>query len=150
MSTKKPAATAAIPAAANTNVDNVVNVVKLSASDLFAPVDLTRLEIPELSRNGQPGIIFLRTLTAGDVVPLITATTGDDGKPAVASDFQHSLVALAAVDENGNQLFANADEVRKVRLSIYNRISSALAGIELPDVLAGKAPKPNGEGSPTV
>lgn len=134
----------------NTAVSAVANnnVVKLSASDLYAPVELTRLEIPELSRDGQPGIIFLRTLTAGDVVPLITATNAN-GEPGVASDFQHQLVALAAVDENGNPLFANADEVRRVRLSIYNRISSALAGIELPEVLAGKAPKPSGDASLT-
>ena len=120
-------------------------VVKLAANDLFAPDELTRLEIPELSRDGQPGIIFLRTLTAGDVVPLITANA-EEGK-GVASDFQHQLIALAAVNEDGTPLFASADEVRKVRLSIYNRISSALAGIELPEVLAGKAPKPAGEGS---
>lgn len=143
MPSKKTASPAAV-------VENT-NVVKLSASDLFAPVELTRLEIPELSRDGQLGVIYLRTLTAGDVVPLITANT-EDGKPGsgVTSDFQHQLIALAAVNEDGTPMFADASEVKKVRLSIYNRISSALAGIELPELLAGKAPKPSGEGSSIV
>ncbi len=115
-----------------------------TATDFMVPTTLREIEIPEMPQaDGTPTVVFARNLSAGDVLEVFAAMpetaaavaasqSGSDTPPNVAAaqmaatQMPHELVARAIVNFDGSRIFKSADEVRHVRLDVFNRLVSAV------------------------
>lgn len=98
------------------------NQVALTGADLLAAPNLKRLEIPELSRGGVVGVVFVRPPNAGDVVKFISVPEADRLKATIG------LVAGSIVDENGADLFnpAQVERLAEMDMRVFSRLSGAV------------------------
>lgn len=105
----------------------------LTADDfLSSSSSLKRVEIPEISKDGKPGVVFLKPLTAGDILDHMKLT------PERQSENNTHLIIRSVVDENGNPLFnsESAQSLRSVRASVYSRLVNEISK-ELKEVESG-------------
>jgi len=112
--------------------ENQADINILSATDIFSGGDVpfTPLEIPELTKNGKPGVVFLRSPSAGDVLDFATKSTDPD--TAVQHEALIVMITQCVVDQNGKRLFQDETRVREIPFSIFTRLMDAvnkLAGI---------------------
>lgn len=128
----------------------------LSIADLLRPVDVERLEIPELPKgpDGKPGVVYYKPLVAGDVIDVAESSDGKADK-----DSMLKLLTRSLCNPDGTPLFSLEDikQLRDMRASVFNRITAAVNGSMAPDgTKTGKADSPSSEtastgtASPTV
>lgn len=79
----------------------------LNRAAIDAANDLASADVPVPEWNG---VVRLRMMTADDQLALMS--TKDAGEPADESPFIYRLVAMCAVDEQGNRLWPTADDVK--------------------------------------
>lgn len=97
----------------------------LSKEDILGGGDdpFTPLEIPELKKNGQAGIVHLRALPAGDM--LAFAATPSESQ----NDALFTLIAKAVVNPDGTPIFndsTDVDSLKSVSISVFNRLAQAI------------------------
>lgn len=111
----------------------------LSAEDLFSGGGLVRLEIPEIPRNGQPGVVFIKPPSAADVLKFVHDRSADGGTD-LDNDHMAALVAKCIVDESGASLFSEeqATHIQDVRMDVFTRLSEAITKLTNPTTDAEK------------
>lgn len=110
---KDKAATAAtVETVANvTNVNNVTNdsSFDLTAEDIFTGNPPEMLEIPERSKNGRPGVLFIAEIPARSTMKLFKSRNID---PASDDDsWLFEMMSLSIVNRNGNRLFDTPEKI---------------------------------------
>jgi hypothetical protein len=129
--------------------DTVLTSNLLTIADLVAPPSITPLEIPELTKDGKPGVVHIRPLLAGDVMDIVTASEGKADTSAVMR-----MVAYALVHPDGTPMLQGADaalQLRAMPQSIFSRISAAVTGTIVTTPETGKdSAATTGAASPTA
>jgi hypothetical protein len=96
----------------------------LTAEDIFSGGDdlVSPLRIPELSKNGKPGIVYLKLLSAGDVLDFSEADEGSRKERLLP------LIAKAVVHQDGTPMFSQEQVARlsEIRVDVFNRLSRAV------------------------
>ena len=120
----------------------------LTAEDFFSGGDepLNRLEIPELRKGGRPGVVFLKQLTAGELMEFKTA-------PADSQDEANlKLVAGAVCDASGKQIFSSEADLKKLPMKAVNRIAKAVMDdfTSKSDAVGNESSGATGTDSPTA
>jgi hypothetical protein len=106
----------------------------LSAEEILAADDLrhTDVPVPEWTPgyieggDVEPRAVRLRVLQADEAIDFATSLQGADA--GVKNELVISLIAVCAIDENGDRLFAE-DQVaglRKKSFSVYQRLQNAV------------------------
>ncbi len=95
----------------------------LSREDIFKGGDIpfTPVEIPELDKDGRPGVVYLKQPAAGDVLDFAGLEDGDERNDGILD-----MVRKVTVDSNGKQIFNANDEMEKLPLGVFTRISNAV------------------------
>ena len=108
----------------------------LSAADILRGGDqpYKRIELP-IQKNGKPGIIYLRHLTAGEVLDF---QAGDEDQRQEAL---LELMPAACVDESGKRIFEGftKEQLRSMPIAVFSAISGAvteMAGLTKPSASA--------------
>lgn len=110
----------------------------LSAEDFFRGGDdpYRRVEIPELVKNGEPGIVYVKSLTTGQVFDFAERVNPETNPSANdRSQAMLEMIARAIVTEDGAAIFDTPEKVsrlREVSMAAYKRLSTAvneMAGI---------------------
>lgn len=114
----------AVAAVAASNDDNF-----LSAADFLSPPELIRLEVPELPKNGRPGIVHVRPIVAGDAIDEANAT----GAKPTADEFILKMLVVGVVHPDGSPMFTENDmrALRNMKLGAFNRLSAAVTGTDI-------------------
>lgn len=94
----------------------------LTADELTDMGALEKLEIPELPKGGQPGVVWIRRLFAEEVIDFSTGDRAGGSKSVV------HLIAMAVVDKKGNPLFSpdDVDRIRRLQIPVFRRLSTAV------------------------
>ena len=100
----------------------------LSAAALFAagtPVAVP-VEIPEVEINGKPGVLFIRALSARDVLDFAgsEATTPDAQQAAMIK-----IITKAVVNQDGTPMFASEEDVEKLRDLRFKVFTAIVAAV---------------------
>lgn len=108
------------------------NNILLSAMDIFTGGDIPfkPLEIPELTKDGKVGMVYLKAPSAGDVLDF--AAKSADTNTETQHDALIRMIAQCVVDQDGKRLFQDETRVREIPFSIFSRLMAAvndLAGI---------------------
>lgn len=128
----------------------------LTADELFGRGSYKRLEIPELPKNGEPGVVWLRALSAGDVMDFTNRLGGDNVPESEKTQAMLEMIAKAVVTEDGTPIFTEEQvgRLREMSMSVFTRISRAvneLTGTTEAKEAAGKGSASNlTSDSPTV
>ena len=127
MATRKSKATTVASSVTNTDPSNTTPInpssisttpgFPLSASDLLSS-GLTPDEVPEISRDGKPGLVYLANLSAKAVIE--HTAKGDQSGMGM-----FELIAKYVVDENGTPLLT-LDQAYELPASLYARFSKAI------------------------
>jgi hypothetical protein len=129
--------------------DTVLTSNLLTIADLVAPPSITPLEIPELTKDGKPGVVHIRPLLAGDVMDIVTQSDGKADSNAVMR-----MVAYALVHPDGTPMLSGSDAVLQLRAvpqTVFSRISAAVTGTIATTPETGKVSEATtGDASPTV
>lgn len=129
----------------------------LTFDDIRECVELRPFEVPELPKNGKPGILYLRPLTAADVLEFTAVWGAADATPAIKAQATMTLISRALCQSNGSPMFPDSDPtaVSRMPISVYRRLADEvvnMAGVgfsdERSDEGKGSAGTPNGD-SPT-
>jgi hypothetical protein len=110
----------------------------LSAEEIISGGrELRVLEVPELPKNGKPGIIHLRHLSAGDVLEFTEYAGSNEGEAMML------LISKSVVTPDGKPLFMKAQtgRLREISVDAFKRISAAVAE------MTGIAPEEGAEGN---
>lgn len=104
----------------------------LSALDIFTGGDIPfkPLEIPELTKNGQVGMVYLKPPSAGDVLDFASKSSGTE--TSEQHDALIKMITQCVVDQTGKRIFDDESRVREIPFSIFSRLMTAvndLAGI---------------------
>lgn len=104
-------------------VANGSTLAVLTLDELLAQPDLTVVEVPELPKDGKPGIVYMRPLTAGVVIDMVV-----DSSNRPTGDALRTLISESICDKDGNPIFdeENVDKLRDMRLDVFNRLSTAV------------------------
>jgi len=100
----------------------------LSAETLFAngtPVAVP-MEIAEIEINGKPGVLFIRSLSALDVIDFAGVETKT---PQEQHDAMVKIITKSVVNEDGTPMFsseADVEKLRNLRFKVFTAISSAV------------------------
>jgi hypothetical protein len=98
----------------------------LTADDIFAADDTTLkpLTIPEWTKNGKPGVLWFKVMTADESFRFNDMMKMD----ATKREAVIRLLSQCACDENGNLLFKSSDleKLRKKNISIFLRMQKFL------------------------
>lgn len=120
-------------AGTSTSTNGKPKGVLLSASDIInsAQSGLRRVEIPEITVDGEPGYVFVKPLTSRMVVEFLSAGQDANGAPDPEAQNLAMLRTMThtVCDEDGNLLFhstEDAEALRDMRMSVFNRISAAI------------------------
>jgi hypothetical protein len=112
----------------------------LTAEDIFSGGDdpFVEVEIPELTKKGKPGIVYLRQLPAGDVLDFVAQSDEDKNEALLG------LLAKAVVTADGSPLFTEeqARNLRSISIGVFNRLTreiTAMASLG-PEGAEGNAP----------
>lgn len=96
----------------------------LTAEDILSGGDdyLSPLEIPELSKNGKPGVVYLKPLSAGDVLDFAEGDKGTRTSRIIP------LIAKAIVRQDGSPMFNDGEvaRLRDIRMDVFTRLSKAV------------------------
>lgn len=97
----------------------------LTAEEILAGGDepFKRVEIPELPKGGEPGVVFLRSVSAGEVLDFIQIPEGKKQNDALIR-----LIADVVVSKDGEPLFSEteAEDIRRISIGAFNRIQNAV------------------------
>ena len=111
----------------------------LSAADIIRGGTVyEQFEMPELSKNGKPGVVHLRPLSAGDVLEFVEASGEGEGEGGQQQAALIVLMSKAVVTPDGDRIFDgdNANDLRAIPIKAFNRLAGAvtkMAGIERVD-----------------
>ena len=98
----------------------------LTAEDIFASDDLTvvPLEIPEWKKNGLPGVLHLRVMSADETIKFQEAMRS----PVHKANAWVKILALCACDPEGTRLFSDSDmeKLRKKSTAVFLRLQRRL------------------------
>ena len=98
----------------------------LTAGDIFDADDLgiETMEVPEWKKNGKPGVLGLRVLTAEEVIKFQDVLKSETGKKSGWI----RILALAACDAQGNRLFTENDieKLKKKNAAVFFRAQKQL------------------------
>lgn len=144
--TKDTAAVAAVAAVTPITADTIVTPRgrTLSAADLFAggTPKPTPIEIPEIPdpENGAPSIVYIRAMSARDVLSLavLETKTVDEQQSAMIQ-----ILVKSIVNPDGTPMFSSESDVEQLRnlsFKVFNRLTNAVnevAGVTRKDA-AGK------------
>ena len=103
----------------------------LTADDLIRGGDQPSipLEIPEISQDGVPGIVYILRVSAGVVLDFADAIQADDtSKNAAVIE----MISKVVVDKNGTLLFGGEEgieRIRRVPVQIFNRLAEAVTNM---------------------
>lgn len=101
----------------------------LTAEDILGSDDLTilQLEVPEWKKNGKPGVLHLRVMSADETIKFQDAMKS----PAHKSNAWVKILAICACDPNGARLFSDSDmeKLRKKSTSVFLRLQRRLLEI---------------------
>jgi hypothetical protein len=107
----------------------VATTAALTAEDLLSFNESSRkmLEIPELPKDGRPGVVWLQPLTAGQVMDF-AARQADNMTEAEKSQAMLEMIARAVVDQNGQQLFSEEQvgRLRDMSMAVFSRLTAAV------------------------
>lgn len=82
---------------------------ELSFDDFFStPDDLRRVEIPNHSKGGKPGVVYVQSIAAKHVIKRSSR------KKDVPEDWAYELISLAVVDSNRNRIFDTPEKVQRL------------------------------------
>lgn len=82
---------------------------ELSFADFFSgPDDLRRVEIPNHSKGGKPGVVFVQSIAAKHVIKRSSR------KKDMPEDWAYELISLAVVDSNRNRIFDTPEKVQRL------------------------------------
>lgn len=134
-----------VDSSSNNNSSSSTSSSILSAEDFLRGGDspYQRLEIPELSKDGKPGVVYLKALPALDVIQY-SASEDDKDQQGMFRLIGHSLVTPEG------ELIFREDQIQKLgkilSISVYSRISRAiLAMANLKDTSDSQEGKDSGE-----
>ena len=101
----------------------------LTAADLLRGGDnpYRKVEIPELTKDGDTGHVYVKDLPAGDVLVFTEMPEGPERNEGMMF-----LIAKALVDEDGNPLFTSEEEVREIKnvsMNVFNRLAQEVTGV---------------------
>lgn len=101
---------------------------RLTAADILAGGEepYRELEIPELKKGGAPGILYLKPLSAGDMLDLAAA---EDLAPVERRNQMLQLIAKTVVDpDTGQRVFTvdQVDELRTISAKLFTRLMTAI------------------------
>lgn len=104
----------------------------LSADDILSGGEnaCTPLEVPELTKNGEPGVVWIKSLSAGAVMDF--AARADKDKPeAERNQAMLEMIAKAIVNEDGSPMFTEeqAARLREMSMAVFNRFVTAVNGL---------------------
>lgn len=106
---------------------------ELSAEDIFLGGDdpFREVVLPEISKNGRPGVVYMRQLTAREVLRFSEATDQD-----VREKMQYELIAKSMVTKDGVRIIAD-DQAHRLEsmpsgafMRLFN-VTMSLMGIEI-------------------
>lgn len=122
--------------------------IQLTAEDILRGGDsLERLELPELTKDGRPGVVFLRQLGAGDVIAFMDHAEGAPRNRAILA-----LMAKAVVTEQGEPVFADVDDdaLGSMPMGVFNKLAGAVTAMaNLGGEEGNELSEVNGDASPT-
>lgn len=100
----------------------------LTAEDLFGRGGYTMLEIPELPKGGRPGVVWLRPLSAGDVMDFTARVGGDEKPESEKTQAMLEMIASAVVNEDGSAIFTEEQvgRLREMSMSVFSRLATAV------------------------
>lgn len=99
----------------------------LTAEDLLSGGEnaFKPFEIPELTKNGEPGVVWLKHLSAGAVMDFATKSERSDAEKNQA---MLEMIAKAIVHEDGSPMFTEeqAARLREMSMAVFNRLVTAV------------------------
>ena len=84
-----------------------INERELTADDIFGAedlIDVLKVEIPEWKKDGKPGVLYVRPMSAAAAIRFRESLAGSSGKNVFVR-----ILAECACDRNGNLLFSLSD-----------------------------------------
>lgn len=106
----------------------------LTGMDLLSSASLTPLEIPELPRNGRPGVVYIRQPSAKAMIRIFGQESAAELREQVQSsremrDQQMArMIAGLVEDGQGNLLFTpeQADHLLDMHYAVFQRLAGAI------------------------
>lgn len=106
----------------------------LSGVDILDSCKKFPLEIPELPRNGKPGLVFIRQPSARAMIEIFGDEVATELREKIKSsreirDLQMAkMIAGLTEDGNGNLLFtqAQAEQILESRYIVFQRLATAI------------------------
>lgn len=98
----------------------------LTASDIFSGGEnpYTPLEIPEIVKNGQPGVVYLKPLSTKAVIKFSKSQKDDNREDEILP-----LIVQALVNPDGTPIFRTEEDLARLQemsMPVFNRISRAV------------------------
>lgn len=115
----------------------------LSADDILGVDDITpsvvEVEVPEWSKNGKPGKLRFRPMTASEAVRFQNTLGSKENK----NKAWVRIFALCAVDKNGDRLFSDArmSDLMEKNTGVFMRLQTQLMSLNGFDEAAKAAAK---------
>lgn len=110
----------------------------LSVDELLAGERVEELAVPELPKDGKPGIVYLRPPSAAAVLEFVEKAETPERHPALLR-----LMARSLVTPEGKPMFTekNIDRIGEVSIGAFNRIATAVTAMA--EAASGKAEEGN-------
>ncbi len=130
-----------------------VNSQLLSADDILAIPPLVKVEVPELPRNGKPGIVFVKRPSAGDMISFqsefrkkketaaqasVEGVEGGENGEVIegdntvkGGDEMSGMIVLLVVSEDGTPIFTSDQivKIKSVRYDVWQRLASVINSV---------------------
>lgn len=119
----------------------------------------TRVEIPEIVVNDQPGIVYFRQLSARDVMDFADLSGDSDEAKKARADMQYTMLAKALVDADGHQIVDTPEKLATLPdmpikvftglmgaltrfLGLVDEVKSPVTATATPEAVNDLSPKP--------
>lgn len=98
----------------------------LTADDILTSCGVPlRLEVPELPRNGKPGVVYIKRPSAEIMINFWSSRTDDNrDRESVMSE----LIGMLTVDDTGSLLFSpdQVSQIKDARYDVWQRLASGI------------------------
>lgn len=112
-----------------TKADTSSNLLNFEELTSFSMEQVIKIEAPEIPKNGKPGVLLIKALSAQDVISLIEFNEKNKDNEAEQRKYMFTLIAQSLVNEKGEKLITTAEQrqaLTGIPASLYRRLVNAV------------------------
>ena len=105
------------------------NLLSFEELVTFDVNQVIRVEAPEIPKNGAPGVLLIKALSAQDVISLIEFNEKNKDNEVAQRQYMFTLIAQSLVNTKGEALVVTDEQMKaltKIPASLYSRLVSAV------------------------